>query len=109
MAFEATTCPRCRASRETWRGSDGAGFRATDGRRYCCEECAAGRMCTCVERLTAEVLLDDDVKGPAEEPSQMEHTGDAPLPPGQVGHDSGTTGTTPAPRVHEGPAPKRAP
>jgi len=96
-------CPRCGLPKEQWRGNDGEGFRAEDGTTYCCDGCARQQACICLEVLTREVQLEDDVKGPAEEPAQMEHHGNAPLPPGQVGHGSGTSGQIPAPRVNESP------
>jgi hypothetical protein len=89
-------------TQDQWRYyEEGRGVRTARG-LFCCPGCAKDGRCTCLEELTAEVLLEDDVKGPAEEPSEMSHPGKAPLPPGQVGHGSGTTGTVP--RVHHPPS-----
>jgi hypothetical protein len=96
-------CARCGLTQDRWRGQRGEGVVGEDGKTYCCVTCSAGQACTCLEVLQEEVLLEDDVKGPAEEPASMEHASDYPLKPGQVGHGSGTTGSTSAPRVYDPP------
>ena len=89
-------CPRCKLSKEQWC-QEGVGSRGTDGTLYCCERCAKHQGCACLEQLTQEIMLQDDVKGMAEEPDTMSDRGKGPLPPSQVGHSSGTSGTTEVP------------
>jgi hypothetical protein len=80
-----------------------AGVRASDGQAYCSSACAKSAESK-VSQAIQEVYLEDEIKGPAEEPASMEHTGEAPIDdPDQTGHGSGTSGGTSAPRVPPDP------
>lgn len=42
----AVKCPNCGMARTDWPDSEGF---SEDGKTYCCEGCAHGTGCTCVE------------------------------------------------------------
>jgi hypothetical protein len=78
------------------------GVRGKDGQSYCSAGCAKSAESK-ISQAIQDVYLEDDVKGPAEEPPSMEHHGKSPVPPGQIGHGSGPTGGASAPRVIDEP------
>lgn len=92
-------CARCGTPRHQWimQGLSEAGVRGAGGKLYCSQSCADTAQADGVSRAQQEAYLEDDVKGPSEEPDHMEHTGKRPMPPGQVGHGSGSAGGTSAP------------
>lgn len=46
--MESGKCPNCGMAREEWQGNEGRGYEA-DGVTYCCQGCAEGTGCTCVQ------------------------------------------------------------
>lgn len=98
---ENQKCPRCGTPKGQWRMQGAKGARGTDGQLFCSSACADSARSK-INQAIQEVYLEDDVKGPAEEPSTMEHIAKDPIEdPGQVGHGSGPAGGEPAPRVKE--------